>query len=139
MLDAEDDELVYEITFDLPDAGLAPTDGNFAIILCEDRNDNTAVVIAEDTEDTPTDGRSYPTRACRSAVGNQPYDAYAPRTTFLQLGTVRVHRSVLEANRLARMTKEEQLLATTTATSETFVDDVRIGWIKPCARHRRKN
>jgi len=36
----------------------------------------------------------------------------------------RVHRSVLEANRLARMTKEERLLVTTTTTSEPFVDDV---------------
>jgi hypothetical protein len=33
------------------------------------------------------------------------------------------HRSVLEANKLARMTKEEQLLATTTMTSGPFVDD----------------
>ena len=44
--------------------------------------------------------------------------------TFLQLGTERAHRSVLEANRLARMTKEERLLATTTTTSEHYVDDV---------------
>jgi hypothetical protein len=36
----------------------------------------------------------------------------------------RVHRSVLEANRLARMTKEEQLLATTATTLESFVDDL---------------
>ena len=49
---------------------------------------------------------------------------YTPRTTFLQLGTVQAHRSVLEANRLARMTKEERLMATTmTTTSESFVDD----------------
>jgi hypothetical protein len=35
--------------------------------------------------------------------------------TFLQLGEVRAHRSVLEANtRLAKMSKEEQLLATKT-------------------------
>jgi hypothetical protein len=33
---------------------------------------------------------------------------------FLQLGDARAHRSVLEANRLAKMSKEEQLLATTT-------------------------
>ncbi len=35
-----------------------------------------------------------------------------------------MHRSVLEANRLARMTKEEGLLAMTATTSEPFVDDV---------------
>jgi hypothetical protein len=34
--------------------------------------------------------------------------------TFLKLGEARAHRSVLEANRLARTLKEEQLLATTT-------------------------
>jgi hypothetical protein len=34
--------------------------------------------------------------------------------TFLQLGEARAHRCVLEANRLDRMSKEEQLLATTT-------------------------
>jgi hypothetical protein len=45
-------------------------------------------------------GRHYPSRACRSVIGNQPYDTYTPRTSFLQLGMVRAHRSVLEANRL---------------------------------------
>ena len=64
------------------------------------------------------------TQARRNAVGIQHYDTFAPRTTFLQLGTARAHRSVLEANRLARMTKEEQLSATTTTTLEPFVDDV---------------
>jgi len=124
VFEADNNELVYELTFDLPDAGLGPTDGNPTMILGEDRYDNTPVMIAEDTEDSPSDGRRYPTRARRSAVGNQPYNAYAPRTTFLQLGTARAHRSVLEVNRLAGMTKEEQLLATTTTTSGPFVDDV---------------
>ena len=110
---------MYELTFDLPDE--EPTDGDAAVVLGDDRNNNTAVVIPVDTA---AEGRRYPTRARRSAVGNQPYNAYTPRTTFLQLGTARVHRSVLEVNRLARMTKEEQLLATTTTTSGPFVDDV---------------
>ena len=35
--------------------------------------------------------------------------------TFLQLGEAQAHRSVLEADRLARMSKEEQVLATTTS------------------------
>jgi hypothetical protein len=74
--------------------------------------------------DTATNGQLYPAQACRSVIGNQPYDTYAPRTTFLQLGPAQAHRSVLEANRLARMTKEEQLLATTATTPEPFVDDV---------------
>jgi hypothetical protein len=34
--------------------------------------------------------------------------------TFLQLGEVQAHRSVLEADRLARVLKEEQVLVTTT-------------------------
>ena len=124
MFEADNDKLIYELMFDLPNVGLGPMDGNPTMILGEDRNDNTPVMIAEDTEDSPSNGRRYPTRARRSAVGNQPYNAYTPRTTFLQLGTARVHRSVLEVNRLARMTKEEQLLATTTTTSGPFVDDV---------------
>ena len=74
--------------------------------------------------DTATNGQRYPTQACRSAIGTQPNNRYTPRTTFLQLGTARAHRSVLEANRLARMTKEERLLVTTATRSEPFVDDV---------------
>ena len=139
MVEANEDKLVYELTFDLPDAGLGLTQGNQTMILGEDRNDSTPITIAEDT-DSPSDGRRSLTRARRSAAGNQPYNAplnlparepvahrtraRAPHTTFLQLGMARAHRSVLEANKLARMTKEEQLLATTTTTSGPFVDDV---------------
>jgi hypothetical protein len=130
MVEANEDELVYELTFDLPDAGLGPTQGNQTMILGEDRNDNTPITIAEDT-DSPSDGRRSPTQACRSAAGNQPYDAplnlparepVAHRTRARAPHTT--HRSVLEANKLARMTKEERLLATTTTTSGPFVDDV---------------
>jgi hypothetical protein len=124
IIDAEDDEIVYELTFDLPDAGLQAMNGDAAVVLGDDRNDNTAAVIPVDTTaQGATDGQRYLTRARRSEGGIQPYDTYAPRTTFLQLGTVRAHRSVLEANRLTRMTKEERLLATTTTTLEPFVDD----------------
>jgi len=104
IIDAEDDKIMYELSFDLPDVGLQPTDGDAAVVLGDDRHGNTAAVIPVDTA---AEGRRYPTRARRSAVGIQPYDTYAPRTTFLQLGAARAHRSVLEANRLARMTKEE--------------------------------
>ena len=135
--EANEDKLVYELTFDLPDAGLAPLIANPDVLLGEDRTDDVAVVIPNDT-DTASGGRRYPSRARRSAIGNQPYDTYAPRTTFLQLGTVRVHRSVLEANRLARMMTEERLLATMTAVSEPFVDDITLGWIESCIRQRRR-
>jgi hypothetical protein len=37
----------------------------------------------------------------------------SPRMTFLQLGEVRMHRSVLEARQYAGMTKEERIHATT--------------------------
>jgi hypothetical protein len=121
IIDAKDDEIVHELTFNLPDTGLQPTDGDAAVVLGDDRNDNTAVVIPVNTA---AEGWRYPPRARRSAVGIQPCDTYAPRTTFLQLRMARAYRSVLEANRLARMTKEERLLVTTTTTSEPFVDDV---------------
>ena len=75
MVEANEDELVYELTFDLPDAGLGPTQGNQTMIVGEDRNDNTPITIAEDT-DSPSDGQRSPTRARRSAAGNQPYDAH---------------------------------------------------------------
>ncbi len=78
------------------------------------------MVIAEEE-------RHYPTQSCRSAVGHQPYDKYlAPSMTFLQLGEARAHRSVLEADRLARMLKEEQVLATTTGNVLEYdmIDDV---------------
>ncbi len=55
--------------------------------------------------------RRYLMRSCRSVIGNQPYDKQAPwitfiqqregkepeeRATFLHMGEVRAHRSVLE-------------------------------------------
>ena len=122
LIEAEGNEIVYELTFDLPDAGLQGTIAEDMSDMGDRRRDDaSAVVMGADDE---ADGRRYPTRTRRSVVGNQPYDTYAPRTTFLQHGTVRAHRSVLEANSLARMTKEERLLTTTTTSSKPFVDDV---------------
>ena len=122
LIDSDKDKIVYELTFNLPDAGLNGNDTENMSDMGDSRQDDTSAVVMG-TKDEAT-GQRYPTRTRRSAVGNQPYDTYAPRTTFLQLGTVRAHRSVLEASRLARMTKEEQLLATTATTSKPFVDDV---------------
>ncbi len=122
LVEANEDKIVYELTFDLQDAGLHGDDtGNMSDMGDSRRDDTSGVVMGGDDEAA---GRRYPTRTCRSAVGNHPYDTYAPRTTFLQLGTVRAHRSVLEGNSLARMTKEEQLQATTTTTSKPFVDNM---------------
>jgi hypothetical protein len=45
VVEAKDDEIIYEITCNLPDAGLQPTVGDPAVILGDDRNDNTGAVI----------------------------------------------------------------------------------------------
>jgi len=126
LVEADDDELVYEITCDIPDAGLLPADDDPGKPLGDKSDDTLVAAVPGADDEAEAVGRHYPSRARRSVIGNQPYDVYAPRTTFLQLGTVRVHRSVLEANRLARMTKEERLMATMmTTTSESFVDDTK--------------
>ena len=78
LAEADEDKIIYKIMFDLPDAGPPPTNVNLQIPLGDDRDD--------------------------MAAGNQPYNAYAPRTTFLQLRTGRIHKSVLEVSRMARMT-----------------------------------
>jgi hypothetical protein len=124
LVEADEDELVYELTFDLPDEGLIAPAGALHVPLGNDRNDDVAPVIIP--QDEP-DGRRYPQRARRSVIGNQPYDTYAPRTTFIQLGAVRAHRSVLDANRMARMLTQERLLATTTSTASDFVDNATHG------------
>ncbi len=95
LVEADEDEIVYKITFDLPDAGLVPPDPCDLLPLGDNRNDMTKpAVIPQDIKE----GCRYPQRACRSVIGNQPYDNYVPRMTFLQLGTARAHRSVSEAN-----------------------------------------
>jgi hypothetical protein len=93
--------------------------------LGEDRDDTSIPVIALDDDETHDEIQDirHPTRACRSVVGNQPYGTYAPRTTFLQLGEVRAHMSVLEASHLTQMNKEERLLATMTLPMEAMIDD----------------
>jgi hypothetical protein len=107
--------------FDIPDEGV------LQMSLGEDRDETSIPVIAlddDETHDKIQDVRRYPTQASMSVVGNQPYDTYAPQTTFLQLGEVRAqHRSELEASCLTRMTKEERLLATTTLPMEATTDD----------------
>jgi hypothetical protein len=121
LIKANEDKIVYKIMFDLPDAGLPTANADLQVPLGDDR-DNIAMMAVTHND---TMARRYPLRACRGVVGNQPYNSYAPQTTFLQLGTVRAHRSVFEASQLGRMTKEEQLLATTASTSlKEMVDDV---------------
>ncbi len=121
LVEADEDKIVYKITFDVPNAGLLTANADLQVPVGDDR-DNTAVVAITHNDN---EARRYLLRACRGVVGNQPYNSYAPRTTFLQLGTVQAHRSVLKTSRLARMTKEERLLAKTASTSpKEMVDDV---------------
>ena len=85
LVEANEDELVYETTFDIPDKGQCQ------LPLGEAGNDTFTPVIALSDVETHNDiqvVRRYPTRARRSAVGNQPYDTYASRPTVLQLGAV---------------------------------------------------
>ncbi len=98
VVEADEEEIVYEATFDLPDVGLIPHNANLHNPLGDDNNDKHVLPAIPDGEPMPN--QCYPTQAHRSAVGNQPYNAYMPRVTFLQLGTMQAHRSVLKASRL---------------------------------------
>ncbi len=86
-LTADEDEVVYELTFDLPDAGLGVVAGaDDTSDMGSDRCEDVSTVVMGADDDTA--GRRYPTRTCRSIVGNQPYNTYVPRMTFLQLGAI---------------------------------------------------
>jgi hypothetical protein len=129
LVEANDNKIIYKITFDLPNAGLAggnviqddalPPPAVKASIL--DMADET-VEILTDTDAVTTNWR-YPLRYQRSAVGHQPYDTYAPRMTFLQLGEMHAHRSVLDATQYVRMTREERMHAMTWSEMAPPVDD----------------
>ncbi len=77
-----DDKLVYELTFDIPDAGLLPPDDDPGESLGDERDDTLIEAVPGADDETAAVGRRYPSRACRSVIGNQPCDAYAPHTTF---------------------------------------------------------
>jgi hypothetical protein len=90
LVEAEPDKIVYEIIVELPNAGLFPSMVPYA--------PNELVTPPPDDDATiVTSPRQYPTRSRRSVVGNQPYNTYAPRMQFLQLGEVQAHRSALAA------------------------------------------
>ena len=93
---ADEDKIVYKIMFDLPDAGLpAPAP---ALPLGDNRNNTIIAPIIPDNTDIPVmNSTRYPTQACRSAVHNQPYDQFAPRVSFLQLGQSRAHVNLMQA------------------------------------------
>ncbi len=126
LIDANEDEIIYELTFDLPDAGLAPPIAPDGMAVVPHDAPNAHAFEPNPAEDTkPATERQYLLQSCRSAIGHQPYNKYAPHTAFLQLGETRAHRSVIKASKLVRMTKEEHLMATTAsnALGTDMVDD----------------
>ena len=81
LIEADKDEIVYELTLELSDAGLGVADADATLGIGNDRRDDTSTVVMAADNDTVS--QRYPPRTCRSAVGFQPYNAHAPRTTFL--------------------------------------------------------
>ncbi len=120
VVESNDNKIVYEIAFNLPDAGLPAADQGTQ--LADNRDDTINIPIVPGNKGV---GQHYPTQTRRSVVGNQTYDTYAPRMAFLQLGKMRAHRSVLDATRLLRMSKEEQMMARTLSTDllKDTIDD----------------
>jgi len=120
-------EIVYDNIFDLPDAGLIPGAlPDFGVELTEDPAPAPPPGPAAPVPDDNFNPRRYPARSHRSVVGNQPYDTYAPRIQFLQLGEVRAHRSMLAAMTNETDTtpsKGKQLHATTSIMGE--IDDTK--------------
>ncbi len=103
VIESDEDELMYEVTFELPDSGLVPIADNFAVPLGDDRDNTLVAPIVVDNIDAVQDAPAprYPTQAHRSAVSGQPYDEFAPRVAFLELGTTRAHSNVLEGAKCA--------------------------------------
>ena len=121
LIEADDNEIVsvYEITFEMPDDGLV--NNNVVPADVAGPMNNTVQELAHETVDILTDtddtSRRYPTRQRRSVT------RYASQTTFLQLGEVRAHRSVVDAIKLTGATKEERMHATTWTGTTMAQDD----------------
>ncbi len=111
LIEPDQDKVVYEITFDLPDAGLAPQQNN-ALPASADKLTTSSNVSLQDNSPPQ---RRYPQQSCRSVVGHEPYNLYAPRITFLQRGEIRACSSVQAAAELARMSKQERMHTTTSS------------------------
>ena len=98
LIEANNNEIVYEITFNMPDDGLimdnvAPADNT---IPANDAVHDLAHATIDILTDTDNASRRYPPQLCRSVT------RYTLRTTFLQLGEVQAHRSVVDAMRFTR-------------------------------------
>jgi hypothetical protein len=118
---ADKDEIVYEITFDLPDADLEP--GQNVVPAGADKFGSKTQSSIASSHESPEQWQ-YPQQSCRSVVGHEPYDSYPPRIAFLQQGEVRACRSVFHTMEFMQMLKEERMHATTSSqiNSEPKVD-----------------
>jgi hypothetical protein len=126
VVEANEDKIVYEITFDLPDPGLlAESQSQLHMPLGNDRDDTMITpIVPVDTDAPEAPSQHYPTQTRRSAVSSQPYDQFAPRVAFLQLGTTQAHGSITEASRRVRVPKGERILGTTSSSSvKPSIDD----------------
>jgi hypothetical protein len=112
-IEANQDKIMYEITFDLPDAGLAP--GQNTIPAGADNFDSDTHSSIKSLHHASPEQRQYPQQSCRSVVGHEPYDSYTPQIAFLQQGEIRACRSGLDAAELTRMLQEERMHATTSS------------------------
>ncbi len=124
LVEANDDKIVCKITFDLLDAGLTggmvPQDAAaHEAVAVNNMGNATGDVFTNDGTDT----RCYPSRICRNVVGHQPYDTYAPRTTFLQLGEVHARRSVLDTKQFWGTKREDKVHATMCTRMDPGIDN----------------
>jgi hypothetical protein len=81
VVEADEDEIVYKITFDLLDTGL-PAEGQskLQMPLSNDQDDTMiAPLVPVDTDAPEAPSQRYPTQTCRSAVSSQPYNQFSPR------------------------------------------------------------
>ncbi len=93
LIEADADKILYEITFDLPDAGLVgpgtvpnydPTPGVAATTHIDNDVQNLATETVELlTANAHQPARQYLTQSRRSVIGNEPYGRYSTQTTFL--------------------------------------------------------
>ncbi len=75
-IEADQDKIVYEVTFDLPDAGLAP--GQNTIPAGTDKFGSDTHSSINSSHHASPEQRRYPQQSCRSVVRHEPYDSYAP-------------------------------------------------------------
>jgi hypothetical protein len=87
LIDADEDKIIYKLTFNLPDAGLTPPIAPDGVVVVPHNALEVHAFELNPAEDTkPATEHRYPLRSCRSAIGHQPYNKYARRMAFLQLG-----------------------------------------------------